>query len=119
MKFGINGNEQNTNDFVIDENNILRKYKGKDSDVVIPDNVFRIGSFAFESCKNVRSVTIPSSVITIGRGAFADCINLTTVTVANGVYGIDESAFENCKSLRSIDISSSGKHIEYVTFHLL
>ena len=42
----------NPNDFVI-ENGVLKKYKGKDPVVTVPDGVTSIGDEAFEYCKNL------------------------------------------------------------------
>ena len=41
---------------------------------VIPNNVTRIGNFAFYSRSNLTSITIPNSVTSIGQEAFYDCI---------------------------------------------
>ena len=37
-------------------------YKGKDSDVTIPDGVKSIGSWAFSSWESLKSITIPNSL---------------------------------------------------------
>ena len=66
----------NPKDFEI-ENGTLKKYKGRSSVVVIPDNVTRIGRYAFSCCKGLTSVTIPDSVTSIGDEAFSGCRNLT------------------------------------------
>ncbi len=42
----------NLNDFVI-ENGVLKKYKGKDSEVTIPNGVKKIGEWAFSGCKKL------------------------------------------------------------------
>ena len=63
------------NDFVI-EDGVLIKYKGDDSDVVIPDSVTSIGDFAFQDCTNLTSVEIPDSVIEIGEDIFDGCYQL-------------------------------------------
>ena len=39
-----------------------------------------IGSYAFENCISLTSVTIPDSVTSIGRYAFYGCDSLTSVT---------------------------------------
>lgn len=40
-----------------------------------------IGSFAFENCINLTSVTVPDSVVSIGEGAFKGCSNLAEITL--------------------------------------
>ena len=47
-----------TSDFII-ENGVLTKYKGSGGDVVIPDGVIVIGSWAFSGRKDILSVQIP------------------------------------------------------------
>ncbi len=53
------------------------------TDLVIPDGVTSISSYAFESCKNIKSVTIPDSVTSIGKNAFYDCSNLKEVHISD------------------------------------
>lgn len=64
--------------FVI-RNGVLEDYKGHDRDIVIPDNVSKIESWAFYECVSIESVTIPSSVTSIGDYAFMGCTNLKRV----------------------------------------
>ncbi len=51
--------------------------------LVIPEDVPRIGSYAFSGCSDLTSVTIPNSVTSIGYGAFYDCSGLEKVIVPN------------------------------------
>ena len=44
------------------------------TDLVIPNSVTSIGSFAFSGCSGLTSVTIPNSVTSIGNYAFKGCI---------------------------------------------
>lgn len=64
--------------FVI-RNGVLEDYKGHDRDIIIPDNVSKIESWAFYECISIESVTIPSSVTSIGDYAFMGCTNLKRV----------------------------------------
>ena len=58
------------------------------TDLVIPNNVTNISSFAFEGYNNLTSVTIPQSVTSIGIGVFIGCKNLKNITVDknNAIY---------------------------------
>ena len=68
-----------TNPFVI-EGTVLKKYRGTDVKVTIPDTVTEIAEEAFYDCKEVQSVVIPDSVEKIGDYAFAYCEELKKVT---------------------------------------
>ena len=72
----------------------------------IPNNVTRIGEYAFYGCVGLTSVNFPSSVASIGDYAFYGCSGLTSVTVPNTVKKIGNCAFDGC-SLESLVIPES------------
>lgn len=74
------------------------------TDVIIPEGVKRIGDYAFNLCKGLRSVVISNSVTTVGKYAFGRCKKLISVTLGNGVIRIKDSAFAWCENLASITI---------------
>ena len=74
------------------------------TDLVIPNGVTVINSYAFAGCKGIKSVTIPNSVTTIGGNAFRGCTGLTSITIPGSVTSIEGSAFYNCSSLSSVNI---------------
>ncbi len=93
------------------QNGVLVKYRGRQKDVVIPDGVTEIGSWAFEKRRSLVSVSIPDGVKEIGRWAFSKCCDLVTVLMSNGVEKIGEEAFSECTSLTSLVIPDSVKWI--------
>lgn len=72
--------------------------------VIIEGNVTNIGSFAFNSCINLTSITIPKSVTSIDQGAFEYCESLSSITIPEGVTNIADLAFIGCSSLTNITI---------------
>ena len=51
------------------------------TNLVIPQGVTSIGSYAFFNCYGIVSVTIPNSVISMGNYAFYSCDNLSFVNI--------------------------------------
>ena len=89
------------------ENRILKKYRGEENVIVIPDSVEIIGNFAFYDCTSLTSITIPNSVMKIGDNAFRSCTSLTSITIPNSVTSIGNWAFDNCTNLTSVTIPDS------------
>ena len=73
-------------------------------DVIIPNSVTSIGSYAFEYCSDLTSISIPTSVTSIGNYAFSGCSGLTSITIPNSVTSIGEYAFWHCSGLTSVTI---------------
>jgi hypothetical protein len=70
----------NASDFII-ENGVLTKYVGPGGDVVVPDNVKKIGIFAMQNCATVTSVSLPESLEKIEGFAFRDCTGLVSIAI--------------------------------------
>ncbi len=68
------------------------------TEYTIPDNVTKIGSYAFHECL-LTSVSIPNSVTNIGWCAFSNCDNLVSVTIPESVTHINYGAFNGCDNL--------------------
>jgi hypothetical protein len=74
------------------------------TNLVIPDSVTSIASYAFDNCSSLTSVTIGSGVTSIGDHAFDGCSGLISVTIGDGVSAIGKCAFYNCNSLVEVSI---------------
>ncbi|MEE5992083.1 MAG: leucine-rich repeat domain-containing protein [Oscillospiraceae bacterium] len=92
--------------FVI-ENGVLKKYTGNGGDVVIPENVEKIGRKAFFCDIGITSVTIPDTVKVMEENVFSGCVNLTAVRLSNCVERLEFGTFSNCTALTSIVIPDS------------
>ena len=62
----------------------------------VPGTISTIGSYAFEGCGKLESVTIDEGVKSIGEGAFRDCRMLAEVYIPDSVTGVGEDAFYGC-----------------------
>ena len=109
----------NPNDFVI-ENGVLKKYKGKEADVIVPDGVTRIGDWAFSPgySKNeqLTSVSLPNGLREISKGAFSECRTLTTINLPDSLASIGESAFAGCKNLKTVFLPDGLREIKSGAF---
>ena len=75
------------------------------TDLVIPESVTIIGSYAFDNCTDLTSVTISDGVTSIGTGAFRKCSSLTSVTIPSSVATVGSHAFLWCFELKAVHIS--------------
>ena len=68
--------------------------KGEEiTELVIPDSVSLISSYAFSGCTSIHSVNIPSTVTEIGAAAFSNCSSLSAINIdsTNPVYDSRDS----------------------------
>ena len=85
--------------------------------VTIPGTVETIGVNAFRNCDALEKVTIPGTVETIGVCAFRDCDALEKVTIQEGVKEIGNEAFHVCSSLASVTIPGTVETIGEKAFY--
>ena len=72
--------------------------------VTIGNGIEDIGDYAFNGCKNIKSLTLPSTVTSIGVRAFQNCTGLKAIDLRH-VTTINTNAFNGC-SFTILDLSS-------------
>lgn len=85
-------------------------------DLVLPENVERIGPGAFQRCPNVRSIRLPRSLKLIERNAFASLPKLEEIEIPEGIAEIPQGCFWNCTSLRRVHLPISLRTINRYAF---
>jgi len=78
------------------------------TNVVIGNEITRIGYSAFFQCNSLSSITIPNSVTTIGRFAFQGS-GLSSFTIPGNVMEIEACAFNDCSNLKTVTIEDGAK----------
>jgi hypothetical protein len=75
----------------------LIKYQGRETNVVIPEEIEELGWYSFADCESIEHVVIPEGITEIGHGTFRRCKNLQSVTIPKSVEEIDKSVFEDSR----------------------
>lgn len=76
------------------------------TNVVIGNNVSKIGSYLFSNQTLLTNIPLPNTITTIGYSAFSGCTSLTSITVPNSVTEIGGSAFYGCSALTQMVIGN-------------
>lgn len=93
----------------------LIEWPAASGSIVLNDSVDTIGTYAFNGCVNLKSVTM-SSVVTVGHHAFDSCKALESVELGNVVETIGSHAFSNCLSIKTLYIPASVTCIKNYAF---
>lgn len=72
------------------------------TEIVLPQDIAKIGEYAFSVCSSLINVTIPEGANEIGQCAFTGCSNLKSVSVPESVTKIGPLVFSNCSNLISV-----------------
>lgn len=65
-------------------------------EVIIPETVTRIGSYAFEGCKYLKQIKLPNQLVTIEEGCFYES-GIESIVIPESVRTIGTSAFSYSK----------------------
>ncbi len=110
-------------DYTLNENDeaTITKYKGSDSNVIIPETidgykVVAIGDYAFLANAIIESVDIPDTVTMLKEGAFLNCSNLESVDFPASLELIEYGVFCNCEKLTEAKLPDSLTNIGMLAF---
>lgn len=79
---------------------------------VFPEKVTKIGDGAFSGCSLLAgALIIPDDVVEIEGHAFDSCKNITSISLPQNLERIGDSAFIACTSISSLNLPSSLKEI--------
>jgi|GEM_PF-1251493 len=84
--------------------------------IIVADNITRIGTNLFYSLIHLRKVSLPSSIKSIGDDAFINCSDLAEVELPCQLEMIGTGAFNQCNSLKNVSFPSSLKTIGLSAF---
>lgn len=107
--------------YIINSNELMvTEYSGDSKNITIPEtynsySITSIGPNAF-SDSDIETVTMSDSVTEIQSYAFSSCKNLRSVTLSNNLKKLDTSVFFLCTSLEKIDIPESVEDLGIYTF---
>lgn len=79
--------------------------------IKLPSTVVKIGSRAFEGCKELEKINMPPTLLSIGEHAFYDCTMLENIVIPSGVKKIKWGTFGNCTNLRKLVLSEGLEEI--------
>jgi hypothetical protein len=88
----------------------------KTGSYVIPNNVLKLGGFAFADCAGLTNISIPQNITIISNNAFLNCTGLTSIILPNKANGIFDSAFCGCTGLTNITIPPGVSGLESYAF---
>lgn len=76
------------------------------TNIVIPENIDSIGSWAFYDCVNLESLKFPTNLKYIEGMAFYGCTSLTELTIPENIKQIEYSAFGGCTGIKRLNYNA-------------
>ena len=87
------------------------EYPDDASEIVVPEGVTKISSYAFDRCDKLTGIVLPHSLEKIGDRAFRDCSKLKHLTIPDGVTDIGEWPFSGCDELKELTLPAGLRSI--------
>lgn len=77
------------------------------SEVVLPEELFRIDERAFYNCTNLKELICPKNLLNIDSEAFANCTALASISIPAELIMIEMDAFEGCNNISEIILNGN------------
>lgn len=124
--------ENGTTEVSPDENKVLSKVivevdvpsndvfsgliSGLITEVVVPENITNIRSYAFSNCSKLAKVVLHEKITNIGYSAFYLCWNLTSLTLPASITTIDATAIQRCDNMVNLTVNCVIKSSFYLNY---
>ena len=92
-------------------------YKGSKTKLFIKEGVEVIADEVFARM-DIETIKMPNSVTHIGSYVFQDCPNLRSVSLSDNIVHLGEGAFFGCENLRKLDTNGTYNYLESDSFTL-
>ena len=79
--------------------------------IIMGNNVEKIGNYAFEGCKNLTDVELSNSLSDAGYRAFLGCTRLEEITLPASLTGNASEMFSGCNSLKEVNFAEGATTI--------
>ena len=85
-------------------------------EVLLGDDLKKIGDDAFYNCNNLKAINLPESLEKIGDCAFKCCNGLENIIIPDNVRTLGVECFSDCTSLKQVKFSDNLKNIPIRAF---
>lgn len=85
-------------------------------EVLLGDDLKKIGDDAFYNCNNLKAINLPESLEKIGDRAFKCCNGLENIIIPDNVRTLGVECFSDCTSLKQVKFSDNLKNIPIRAF---
>ncbi len=85
-------------------------------EIKMPDQIIKVGLFAFRECRNLKTIRLSNSIETLGDSCFWNCVSLTEINLPKSLKSIDPYAFWNT-AITTIDIPENVSEIGLGAFN--
>lgn len=108
-------NQVTVNAFNGYEESVIKNYIERSNlftGITWPDNITKIGDFAFAGCIQFRTTSLPNTITSLGQYAFSQCSQLALTSLPTNIVRIPQYCFYYCSSLALTALPSNVNTIE-------